>query len=306
MEKVINLNPTCTFVDLDLAGETISARLWGDPHTAATLFILIPGLGAACSWMEPLASRLRQRGAAAISFDMAGFGKREKDNPRTYTRWISETQELIRRLSYLYPSAKLYLLGNSMGALIALCAAAEMAAARNCIDGLILLAPGFEGCPRTFSLRYKIVTLVKGLLDLNRSIVLPYDIYSVSDDPAALQYLYEDCGGEKIKVEARLLIELLKLTNFVRTQVRKLLVPTLIVTAGQDCIVDNITCHKVFERLSCPKKLVHLSNAYHDLTLASEIDEVVEKVLSISELAEPEYDNDLTRSGEKKTSAPLS
>ena len=81
---------------------------------------MIHGLGAHSGWFEALASRLTSKDIFVLSFDLTGFGK-QKDTPfHSYKQWLVNTQTAFIYIQSIMADKPVFLLGNSMGALVAL------------------------------------------------------------------------------------------------------------------------------------------------------------------------------------------
>src|SRR5271154_4671917 len=182
----INLTPTAacfeieaTKADLNRSPTTyrLQARSWGNPNDCQSAILLVHGLGAHSGWFEALARRLKVRNLFVLSYDQAGFGKRRKERFNSSKQWFDDLTIAFKYLQSLVADKPVFLAGNSMGA------PGSPPPASPVINpsGLIMLSPGFAGHPRTFSLAYKITTLVKAKLNPDKEFDLPYGLELVSE-----------------------------------------------------------------------------------------------------------------------------
>jgi alpha-beta hydrolase superfamily lysophospholipase len=177
----INLTPTATLFEVDSgsvasrngAGGSfgkITGRTWGSPSECQAAILLIHGLGAHSGWFEPLARRLKVRNLFVLAYDLVGFGKRIKQHYRSPEQWLTDLTAVYGYLKKLTGDKPIYLIGNSMGSIVALQACPLLKP-----SGLALLSPGFEGHAQTFPLSFRLKTIVQALLNPDKEMQLPYN-----------------------------------------------------------------------------------------------------------------------------------
>src|SRR6185437_4970546 len=225
----ISLTPTSSQFEIPLTtGGAIPARSWGSPQDCKAVALLIHGLGAHSGWFEAFARQLKVRGIYAVSYDHSGFGKRHGHAFGGYTQWLDDLVRVFDYLKQQFPKKPIYVIGNSMGSLLALVAAQYMQP-----QGLVLLSPGFDGCPQTFTLGYRAITIVKAFLRPEMEVALPYDEALVTRDESARQFIRNDPEGH-FRLPGKYLLELLKLSNAVKDTAQSLSMPVFMLTAGKD------------------------------------------------------------------------
>jgi alpha-beta hydrolase superfamily lysophospholipase len=283
----INLTPTGTLFEIDAlknsAGDAkgaglgktskITGRTWGSASECHAAVLLVHGLGAHSGWFEALARRLKIRQLFVASYDLVGFGKRIQEEYLSLNQWLDDLVCVFAHLKSLVPDKPVYLLGNSMGAIVAL---------KGCPivrpSGLVLLSPGFEGHPETFKLDYRLKAIVKAVLSPNQEIALPYDLSLVTSQKPVRDWLDND-PEKRFCVPGRMLLDLLGISQSLRWSRATITCPALMLTAGQDRLVDNGVNRRIFHRLSSPKKTTRLfESSMHDLTLEPVIDEVADGI----------------------------
>lgn len=270
----INLTPTATLVDIG----TITGRSWGLVSESYAGVLLVHGLGGHSGWFEPLARRLKVRQIFALAYDQVGFGKRKTEVFSSSEQWLSDLIKVVRHLKALLGDKPIFLVGNSMGGLIALKALPSLSPAD--IAGLTLLAPAFEGHPKTFPWHYKLNMLFKALLNPEQEYPLPYQIDAVTDQEAVKVWLKNEIDGD-FHISGRMILSLLGLTQGLRFSNLNAGCPILMLTAGRDSLVDNRTNKYIYDRLLCPQKQQRLfGSAMHDLTLDPVIDQVADEIVS--------------------------
>lgn len=278
----INLTPTATLFEIEASKSNLSnssgkitGRTWGTPSECQAAVLLVHGLGAHSGWFEALARRLKVRKLFVLSCDLTGFGKRTKQKYVSVKQWFNDLTAAYAYLKSLTSDKPIYIVGNSMGALVALKSCSLITPA-----GLILLSPAFEGNGQTFPLTYRLKTLFKALLRPNEELELPYNPDFITSDQPAREWLARDPEG-RFSVPGRMLLDLLGMTQKLYWQKIALNCPVLMLTAGQDRLVDNRVNHKLFQKLQCPhKELKSFTESFHDLTLEPVVDEVADEISS--------------------------
>jgi alpha-beta hydrolase superfamily lysophospholipase len=277
----INLTPTASFVGISRRSKPahggsalttpIPARTWGLSSDCRAAALLVHGLGAHSGWYEALGRRLKVRGIFALAYDQVGFGKRAGEELLMKQQWLDDLKDAYEHLQETVGDKPIFIIGNSMGALVALKAVGITKPA-----GLVMFSPGFDGHPGTFSLPYKAKTLFTALLKPDSPVTLPYTVEAIARDPMVRGWITNDVDC-RMTMPARTLLELLKLTEESKISGRKLNVPTLMFTAGQEKIVNNAIAEDVFARIpSTRKKKHHFPEAFHDLMFDPVLDELVD------------------------------
>jgi alpha-beta hydrolase superfamily lysophospholipase len=234
---------------------------------------LIHGLGAHSGWFEALARRLKVRHLFVLSYDQVGFGKRRAEKFSSGKQWLDDLNIAFKYLQREVGDRPIFLVGNSMGALVALSAAAQVTPA-----GLIMMSPGFEGYPGTFTFKYRLKTLVSALLHPDKECDVAYGLDLVSEVESVRTWAEND-PDRRFAVPGRMFLQLLSLTQSLRFKKVAVNCPVLMILAGRDRIVDNKVNNQVFKRLVCPaKQLKTFPESIHDLPMNPAVDEVAEEI----------------------------
>lgn len=275
MSSEINLTPTGTLFEIGPTNEPITGRTWGTGSECRALALLVHGLGAHSGWFEAMGRRLKVRRIYAMAYDQIGFGKRQDQPFCSYQQWLDDLTTVYSYLKSQAAGRPIYLIGNSMGALISLLAA-------SCLkpNGLVLLSPGFDGYPATFTLVFRLKAVLMALLAPHSEIRLPYPDDFISRDEGVREWIGSDRQRRRL-IPTAMLLELLKLTWKLSTQAKVIECPVLMMTAGVEKIVNNKVNVDFFEKIVSPrKKKQHFSAAWHDLMLDPVIDSVADDVVN--------------------------
>jgi alpha-beta hydrolase superfamily lysophospholipase len=274
----INLTPTNSYIEITNNNDSILLRTWGNPNESKAIALLVHGLGAHSAWFEAFARLLKIEGIFVVSYDLVGFGKKRKHNFFSYSQWLDDLLTTYDYLKSLFIEKPIYILGNSMGALVSLAALSRIQPAIM-PNGIVLLSPGLNGNPKIFTFSYKAISITKALLNPESIIDLPYSVDLVVRDANIRSWLDND-PDRRFSIPGKMVLELLKLTKRVE-DLSSLPVPLLMMTAGNEFIVDNQKNIAYFNSLKAPQKdLLHFEQAYHDLVLDPEVDEVAKSFVS--------------------------
>lgn len=255
---------------------TINASSWGSANDCKAACLLVHGLGAHSLWYEALARRLKIRRIFSLAYDQIGFGKRSNETLMMKQQWLDDLNLCLDYLIEAVGDRPIVLIGNSMGAVIAMRAA--LARQGKDADALIMFSPGFDGNRQTFSLGYRVRAIANALLQPDKLMQLPYTTDDICREPQIKQWLATDADA-KLQVTARTLLEILKLTEETKGMAKKLQCPTLMFTAGQEKIVNNQCNQEIFEKIAAPiKKHIHYADAWHDLMFDPVIDQLAEEL----------------------------
>ncbi|HEY9785284.1 MAG TPA: alpha/beta fold hydrolase [Candidatus Obscuribacterales bacterium] len=290
MPQEINLTPTGSFLEIVPEDESsngqradgrkgyqalvLTGRTWGTATECRAACLLIHGLGAHSGWFEALGRRLKVRQLLALAYDQVGFGRRNDQQFMSGKQWLEDAVRAYDYLRDLVGDKPIYVMGNSMGALVALRIAHQVKPA-----GVVLFSPGFDGHPETFHWQYRLRTIWTALTSPETEVALPYAVDMVTREVGVRKWLEAD-PERRFKLPAKMMLELLKLSRDVQTRVKSAPCPVLMFTAGVERIVNNTVSEAVFDRLTCPAKHKHhYPEAWHDLMFDPVLDHLCDRTL---------------------------
>ncbi len=238
--------------------------------------MLVHGLGAHSGWFEALARRLKVKRIFSLAYDHVGHGKRATQVLMMKQQWLNDLKEAYEYLRETVGDRPIFVMGNSMGAVVALKALQEITP-----SGLVMFSPGFDGHPDMFKLSYRLRAMSTALIKPDKLLTLPYTTDQITREPQVRNWLAND-PDRKFELSARMLLELLKLTQDTKSSTRrKLPCPIYMFTSGHETIVNNLVSEAIFERLNAPSKRKHsFPEAWHDLMFDPVLDELVQLLLT--------------------------
>ena len=218
---------------------------------AHSSIVFMHGLGEHCGRYTHLADYFCTRGFAVRTYDLRGHGKssgKRGDIPHQDSL-LDDAQQVMHDWQASCPTSvtRQLLLGHSMGGLFA----AKFALSKMCdLHGLILSAPALA-IYMNFVERslLKVLSSVAPSLTLSNGLKTQY----LSHDPKVVaSYLTDTLVHDRIS--ARLLNSMLTTMHDVFTHASSLDLPTLLLVAGQDKLVDSTAAydlHRPAQKLIC-------------------------------------------------------
>lgn len=253
----------------ELQGTDLLYRRWDaepSPGSAKAVFLLVHGLGGYSARWDFLASDLARRGFASYAVELRGFG-RTPERPRghvdSFAVWYRDILALRETALRDLPGRKVFLLGESMGGLIAY----DLAGAHpQAFAGLVLIAPAFKNGMK-FPLSAYLRLALFGLFAPKMTVEVPYTSDMVTRDAEYLRTM--DASPDEIRVASlRLLGSFLPIQARAGLVARRLAVPVLFLIPGDDRLVDERAGRRLFAKIPLTDKtLVEYPDMLHALSI---------------------------------------
>jgi acylglycerol lipase len=242
----------------------IAFRRWIN-HTPRGAFILIHGLGAHTVRWAALSRHLVDNGFSSYALELRGFGH-TKDMPgyvNSFDIYLSDIMRLSEIAKRENPGKKIFLLGESMGALIIFLAAVEKPGA---YDGAVLISPAFTSRLK-FNAREYASILWALLFNPKKTFKMPFNSEMITRDIEYQKFL-DTSHAEHRVATARLLrgITLMQLRS--RFAIQTINTPVLFLLAGDDQMVDPNVTKKLFNAIKFKdKKMIEYPEMRHALSI---------------------------------------
>ncbi|MBP7706540.1 MAG: lysophospholipase [Candidatus Aminicenantes bacterium] len=253
----------------ELQGTDFLYRRWDaepSPDSAKAVFLLVHGLGGYSARWDFLASDLARRGFASYAVELRGFG-RTPERPRghvdSFGVWYRDILALRETALRDLPGRKVFLLGESMGGLIAY----DLAGAHpEAFAGLVLIAPAFKNGMK-FPLSAYLKLGLFGLFAPKMTVDVPFTSDMVTRDADYLRTM--DASPDEIRVASlRLLGAFLPVQARAGRVARRLTVPVLFLVPGDDRLVDERAGRRLFAKIAlADKTLVEYPDMLHALSI---------------------------------------
>jgi acylglycerol lipase len=250
----------------ELQGTDFLFRRWDAgpaPGAPKAVFLLVHGLGAHSGRWDFWGGYFAARGFASYALELRGFG-RSPERPRghisSFEIWHRDILALRQTIERDLPGKKVFLVGESMGGLIAYDAAARHPGR---FDAVVLMAPAFKN-----GLKFPLGVYAKiGLIPFHPKLMidLPFTSEMATRDPdyAAVMNASPD---ELRRASVKLMAGFLPVQARAGGLARKLDAPTLLMVPGIDHLVDERAGRKIFRKIAAADKtLLEYPEMFHAL-----------------------------------------
>lgn len=226
--------------------------------------VIAHGLGEHSGRYGNVVERMLPKGISVWVPDHRGHGQSEgkRGHVLNFVQYLSDLRLSVELAGEGRPEGmKCFLLGHSMGGLIALYFAQQFP---ELIDGVIASSPALgtaleiPGVKRIFG---SFMSFIWPGMSMGNEL----DASKVSHDPKVVR-TYESDPLVHDRVSARFFTEILAAMETVHAQASSLKVPTLLQVAGDDHLVDARSSVQFFEKLDLEDKTLHVYDGrYHEI-----------------------------------------
>jgi acylglycerol lipase len=233
-------------------GRSIFWRSWTPDAPARAAIVLVHGLGEHSGRYDHVVARLVDEGYAVHAVDHRGHGR--SDGPRAFIEdmdnVVADVDTLVDRAVAAQPGVPVFMLGHSMGGLIALRYAI---AHQERLAGLILSAAlaRLDAVPKPLELVGRALSVIAP-----RAPLIAIDATLVSRDPAVVKAYRADPLVHHGKLPARTAAQLADAVERFPSSVGAITVPTLILYGTADGLCPPSGSVMLGERIGAADKTV--------------------------------------------------
>jgi alpha-beta hydrolase superfamily lysophospholipase len=251
----------------ELQGTDYLFRRWlTGPASPKAVFLLVHGMGAHTARWHFLAGYLADNGYASYAPELRGYG-RTPERPRghvdSFKVWDRDILAMREMIGRAFPGKKVFLLGESMGGLIAFDLAGRHA---DKFAGAVLISPAFKnGMKFPLSVYLKFVPFL--LFNPKHMVDVPFTSETATRD---LEYAaVMNANPDELRVASlKLLAGFMPVQGRAGRLARKYTVPALFLIPGVDHLVDERAGRKIFEKVASPDKtLIEYPEMFHALSI---------------------------------------
>ena len=250
----------------------IAYQVWLPKGEVKAAILLVHGLGEHSGRYKNLINHLIPLGYAVYAVDHMGHGKSDgvRKHIKTFSDFSDTLDIFLERVKEWHGSGQLFMLGHSMGGLIA---AHYLLQNQHHFSGAILSAPALkisDTVPRSTILLGKFLAAV-----LPKYGIIPINPDKVSRDPVVVQAYLDDPLIHKGHTSARLASELVKAMLRVQNGAATINLPVLILQGSEDAIVNPDGAQGFFDVVGSADKTIKLYDGlYHEVFNEPEKDQV--------------------------------
>ena len=265
----------------ELQGTDFLYRRW-DASPVRAVFLLVHGLGAHSARWDFLAGHFAARGFPSYALELRGFG-RTPDRPRghvdSFRLYDQDILALRRLIGTDHPGQKVFLLGESLGGLIAFNLAARHP---DEFAGQVLIAPAFKNGMK-FPLSSYATLVSRILVQPRKTIAVPFTSAMCTSD-RDYQAVMDANPDEGREASLRLLMGTMGEQRRARKAAGATTVPVLFLAPGDDRLVDERAGLKLYARLGpADKALIEYPDMLHALSIDQGRERVFDDILAWTE-----------------------
>lgn len=224
-----------------------------------------------------VADRLNRAGFAVSAPDHRGHGRSggKRTNVDRFSDYIDDLLTLVDINGARWPGAAAFMLGHSLGGMIALDFAIAHASR---LRGLVLSAPAacLPEVPRVRVAAGRALSRVAPAAPVMR-----LHLERISRDPAVVRAYNEDPLVHRSPVKARLAAEWLTTMEWVQERLPSLRLPLLVMQGAEDGLVDPACGPQVYDRAGSPDKtLKTYDRLWHEIFNEPERERVMDDMIA--------------------------
>lgn len=252
-------------------------RRWQAASPKAVL-LLVHGLGGHSARWSFLADYFQQNNISSYGIELKGFGETQglRGHIDSFKIYYNDVRSLYRIIKNENPDKKVFILGESMGGLMAFL---MVITDPNLFSGVICLVPAFASAMKFSILEYvKILSSV--LYNRRKQFTVPFTSQMCTQDVEYQKVMDSDTLKEHRLATSGLLFNIL--IEQVRAQKLKdkLITPVLFQLAGKDVMADARVGRKAFQSLKLKDKtIIEYPDMFHALSIELERKKVFDDTL---------------------------
>ena len=261
-----------------LAGASLYYQIWLPGDTPTGVLLVAHGLAEHSGRYEHFAAFFAARGYAVFAIDHLGHGKSDGDRCHIgqFSDYTDGVSLLLDQVHEEYPATPVFLIGHSMGGLIATRFLIDMQAE---FAGCVLSGPLLKAAAEPPAFQLLLVKFFSKFIPKLR--VLPLDSSQVSRDPAVVEKYRNDPLVFTGKVTARLVEQLFSEMAWLRDQFGRIRLPMLILHGSADGLTSPEGSRMLHESIhSENKKLIIYEGLYHEVYNEPEQEQVMNDVVN--------------------------
>ncbi len=239
-------------------------RQWNVPHGPGAVLLLVHGLGAHSGRWDAMGNFFADNRIASYAVECPDSGNMSVEIGR-----------LRVHIDEIHPGNKVFLVGESLGALVSFLIAYKRP---GLFDGLVCMSPAFKSKLKLSFFEY--LNIFTSLIyNPGKQFHLPFDLSMCTRDTDFINRMEND-SHEHRWVSASTLVKILIAQTYSISSIRKIRIPTLFLVPGSDILMDSKTSISVFDRLVAKDKtLIEYPKMYHALSIDTDKEKVFKDIL---------------------------
>ncbi len=229
-------------------GEPLILHIWEPKTVDAVIFAIHGGLAHAGDYVTP-AKFFMEHGFCTIAPDLRGH-KKEKVDIKKFDLYVQDSLDVLKWIREHYPQKPIYIMGHSMGGLIATIMGLKFPTKMEEIKGFVFSSPYYRNAVKVA----KILEVLSGFL----AFILPkmkvptedFVDFLTHDEEITKRHREDENKGLRGKfVTVRWANEILKAQKYVDKHISEWKFPAYYVLSGQDKLTDTPAAKQMISRI---------------------------------------------------------
>jgi acylglycerol lipase len=264
-------------------GRSAYWQAWLPPDPARAVVVIVHGLHEHSARYAHVGARLAAAGFAVYAADHRGHGRSDgrRANIERMTLIVEDLSSFVRFAVERHPGLPVFMVGHSLGGLIALHYATEPGTTEpgTLLDGLVVSGPAVEALAGS-ALQRRLAGVLSALVP-NLGVVAIDADQKISRDPEVVRAYQTDPLVYHGKVKARTGAEMLATMEGLPARLPRLSIPLLLLHGTDDRICPPAGSAMVHEAVSSPDKtLRRYQGLYHEVFNEPEREAILTDLLS--------------------------
>jgi len=237
-------------------GLKLDIHIWEPEKPKAVLLAIHGGLAHAGDYVTP-ALYFKEKGIATVAYDLRGH-KAEKTYIDNFDMYLEDTAEFLQWTKKIYPDIPIFIMGHSMGGLIATHFGIKYCAHDPRIKGYILSSPYYENAIKVSPIMIPLVKIFGRIIP--KAVIPGPDLTELltHDETIIKRHRKDEADGIRgSKATMRFGSELLRAQKWVKENFSSWQHPTFAVVAGADQVADYTESERQFKSMN-PKLITYL------------------------------------------------
>ncbi|MEA3488762.1 MAG: alpha/beta fold hydrolase [Candidatus Omnitrophota bacterium] len=254
----------------------IMYRHWKASEPGA-VFLLVHGLGAHSGRWEFLSDFFLQNNVSSYALELKGFGETEelKGHIDSFDVYFNDIHALRGMIVKEDPGKKVFLLGESLGALISFLMVIKEP---DLFDGLICISPAFASKLKIPFSQY-VKTFFSLIYDPEKQFQVPFNSQMCTRDMDYQKVMDSDAREHRL-ITSKLILEAVVAQARSGILKGKVSVSVLFLLSGEDKLTDPEASKRIYTGLKIKdKSLIEYPGMYHSLSIDLGREQVFEDIL---------------------------
>ena len=224
-------------------------HIWEPPQPRAVFLAIHGGLAHAGDYVTP-GLWFRDKGIATVSYDMVGHDRKKRVDIPGFHSFLDDGVLFLQWVKRHYPGLPIFVMGHSMGALIATHLGLDRIPRDPAIKGFILSSPYYVNAIKVPAVLLKLSKVLAALFPTAK-VPLESMTHMLTHDPAITKRHYEDEKDNTRATEAsfRFAKSLQSAQEGLAEKIRSWRYPTFAVVAGDDKLADASASESILKSI---------------------------------------------------------